>query len=333
MALRRLFLLQFAGAMVISLFVPIAAAGAGDAATGSQAAKGGDVEAAFNSSKELGTAEAWNAFLANYPAGFHADLARAYLKKLTGGGTSPSPQPDQSAAMRESTAQEVSCAERNTMHSVNSDVPTKLTFVNTSGMYRALQWIDFKGAFKNSGGLNPGAQMTVDTFVTHPWMIATGPGDCLQIFMPGSVPATVELSRLAADDESVERPRAQSSPEKRKQAEPERKQKQPERKAEREPEKQVAKKKPLICGKNYKLSKGECVLVQNCGSNAYRSPEGDCYCNKNYTMKNGKCAWKQDKQGFEIAPWKKTGCKGWQSQCGQGNKNGCAQYEANCQVN
>ena len=39
---------------------------------------------AFEAAKELGTAEAWNAFLESYPSGFHADLARAYLKKLGG---------------------------------------------------------------------------------------------------------------------------------------------------------------------------------------------------------------------------------------------------------
>jgi hypothetical protein len=37
---------------------------------------------AFEAAKELGTKDAWNAFLANYSTGFHADLARAYLKKL-----------------------------------------------------------------------------------------------------------------------------------------------------------------------------------------------------------------------------------------------------------
>ena len=37
---------------------------------------------AFEAAKELGTVEAWDAFLANYPKGFHADLARAYVKKL-----------------------------------------------------------------------------------------------------------------------------------------------------------------------------------------------------------------------------------------------------------
>ena len=37
---------------------------------------------AFNSAKELGTIEAWEAFLNAYPNGFYADLARAYVKKL-----------------------------------------------------------------------------------------------------------------------------------------------------------------------------------------------------------------------------------------------------------
>ena len=37
---------------------------------------------AFEAAKELGTVDAWNAFLASYPKGFLADLARAYLKKL-----------------------------------------------------------------------------------------------------------------------------------------------------------------------------------------------------------------------------------------------------------
>ena len=37
---------------------------------------------AFAAAKELGTAKGWRAFLANYPNGFYADIARAYLEKL-----------------------------------------------------------------------------------------------------------------------------------------------------------------------------------------------------------------------------------------------------------
>lgn len=52
---------------------------------------------AFEAAKELGTADAWKAFLANYTTGFHADLARAYLKKLESeptANTSPAPADD-----------------------------------------------------------------------------------------------------------------------------------------------------------------------------------------------------------------------------------------------
>ncbi|QGM97790.1 hypothetical protein [Methylocystis parvus] len=37
---------------------------------------------AFGIAKELGTAEAWEAYLKRFPNGFHADVARGYLKKL-----------------------------------------------------------------------------------------------------------------------------------------------------------------------------------------------------------------------------------------------------------
>lgn len=39
---------------------------------------------AFEASKELGTVEAWTAFLNSYPSGFYSDLARAYIQKLRG---------------------------------------------------------------------------------------------------------------------------------------------------------------------------------------------------------------------------------------------------------
>jgi hypothetical protein len=285
--------------------MPIEPTAAGGTAPASDDANAGREKEAFESAKELGTAEAWNAFLSNYPTGFHADLARAYLKKLGEQSETPSLAPSSARAG------ERSCSERSKLRSEHSREPTKITFVNKSGMYRALLWINFEGKLQDYGGVNSGDQVTLDTFRTHPWMIATGPGDCLQIFMPAAEPATVELYRVDADD-------ARSAPP-------------PERKAVKE--RTEPKKKPLVCAKNYKLSNGKCVLLQNCGQNAYRSPEGDCYCKKGYQMRSGKCVWPQNKNGFEIAPWKKTGCKTWQAQCSQGNAKACGQYEANCQVN
>jgi hypothetical protein len=50
-------------------------------------------KSACESAKELGTTDAWNAFLANYSTGFYADMARAYLKKLTDTPLAAPPQP------------------------------------------------------------------------------------------------------------------------------------------------------------------------------------------------------------------------------------------------
>lgn len=266
---------------------------------------------AFEAAKDLGTKDAWAAFLTSFPTGFYADLARAHLKKLDESGEAPAAGPAPTLAPPPSSARvaERSCSERNTLRSEHSREPTKITFVNNSGMYRGLMWINFDGQLQDYGGVNSGDQVTLDTFRTHPWMIVTGPGDCLQIFLPAAEPATAELRRLPADDPPAKAPaKAETKP------------------AETKPSQ-------VKCAKNYKLVQGKCVLIQNCGQNAYRSPEGDCYCKKGYKMRNGKCVWPQDSKGFEVAPWKKTGCKGLQSQCAQGNSKACASYEATCQVN
>lgn len=54
-------------------------------------AQSADVSAkeAFEATKALNTAEAWDAFLATYPTGFYGDLARAYVKNLRDGGAAP----------------------------------------------------------------------------------------------------------------------------------------------------------------------------------------------------------------------------------------------------
>jgi hypothetical protein len=306
MALRKTAILFVASTFVFAL--PIQIALSGGAPSASDQADQSPEKDAFESAKALGTADAWNAFLANYPTGFHADLAHAYLKKL-------GEQQPQTPVLAPSSARagKRSCSELSELRSVHSKEPTKITFINKSGMFRSIMWVDFDGKLKDYGGLNPGEQRTQDTFRTHPWVIATGPGDCLQIFMPAAEPAIVELVHLDADD-------ARPTPPKKE------KQKEPEKRTE-------TKKKTLVCAKNYKLQSGKCVLLQNCGKNAYRSPEGDCYCNKGYQMQNGKCVWPQDKKGFEVAPWKKSGCKTWQKQCSQGSSKACGQYEANCQVN
>lgn len=345
----RPFLLSLTGLLLVAAslysFAPNSAFAQTDSATEKHA---------FDAAKELGTADAWNAFLANYTSGFYADMARAYLKKIN----EPSlPAPDANTAQPQlppssERAGELSCSERDQLRSRKATEPTKITFVNKSGMYRAFMWIDFDGKLKDYGGVNSGDQITFDTYRTHPWMVATGPGDCLQIFTAAAGHAVVELQRLAADDppqakrskvrdvqnydnddEESDKVRDRARDRENDRARERERERERARDRERSREREKSKSKPIVCGENYKLRKGKCVLIQNCGKNAYRSAEGDCYCKKGYNMQNGVCTWPQDKKGFEVAPWKKGGCKGLQAQCSSGNGGACQKYEEQCQVN
>jgi hypothetical protein len=155
---------------------------------------------AFEAAKELGTAEAWKAFLANYSSGFHADLARAYLKKLGGSdSTQPPPpaSPQAAAPLPSRTATKVSCKKLGSIRSKYSNRPTKITFVNNSGAYRGILWIDFKGQPKDYANLQAGQQITLETFQSHPWMVTDGPGNCLQIALPRSRPSLVKIGKIA----------------------------------------------------------------------------------------------------------------------------------------
>jgi len=52
-----------------------------------------DEKEAFESAKELGTIEGWEAFLNSFSTGFRADLARAYVKRLGGSAGTGTPPP------------------------------------------------------------------------------------------------------------------------------------------------------------------------------------------------------------------------------------------------
>jgi hypothetical protein len=163
-------------------------------------AAGADAEKeAFENAKDLGTIEAWEAFIANYPSGFHADLARAYIKKLgsSEAATDAAPSaPEPLNAASESTP-DPSCKERTKLRSKNSDTKTKITFVNKSGGMRGILWLDFTGQPKDYANLQNGEEAVFDTFMTRPWMITDGPGNCLQIVMPHPGARVVELTGAA----------------------------------------------------------------------------------------------------------------------------------------
>ena len=79
---------------------------------------------------------------------------------------------------------EFGCDRLGRMRSQNSNTPTEITFANKSNATRGVLWIGFDGVPKDYGNIGPGERRTFKTFLTHPWMITDGPGNCIQIDMP-----------------------------------------------------------------------------------------------------------------------------------------------------
>lgn len=155
-------------------------------------------------------------------------------------------------------AAERSCQELNNLRSLHSNVSMTLTFVNTSGIYRSLDWIDFQGQRKSYGGIQPGETKSQPTFETHVWVLSTGPGDCTQVFIADPNNATVEVTRKPIDRPPSKSGNSTGSP-------------------------------PPACATNFIKRQEQCVPLQNCGANAVRTNQGACVCKKHFTMRSGRC--------------------------------------------
>jgi len=94
-------------------------------------------------------------------------------------------------------AEAASCAKFGKVKSQNSNTPVTVTFVNRSGEYRSVDWVDFNGNLKNYANLNPGERFRIDTYVTHPWVFTDGPGNCVEMFMPQQGVPRFNLTRKA----------------------------------------------------------------------------------------------------------------------------------------
>lgn len=81
-----------------------------------------------------------------------------------------------------------------------------LTFVNVSKTQRGILWLGFDGQPKDYGNVAPGQSKRIDTFLTHPWMIATGPGDCIEIVMPRAGGSVVRMGPTAAEAKVAGKP-------------------------------------------------------------------------------------------------------------------------------
>ncbi|MGI3184868.1 hypothetical protein [Nioella aestuarii] len=88
------------------------------------------------------------------------------------GGELPPPAPDAHG-----------CEMLGQVLSLNGNQPQQITLTNMTDGYRGVVWIDYNGDFVDMGAMNAGESMTIDSYVTHPFMITDGPGNCLEVMV------------------------------------------------------------------------------------------------------------------------------------------------------
>ncbi|HEY9827288.1 MAG TPA: prepilin-type N-terminal cleavage/methylation domain-containing protein [Stenomitos sp.] len=75
------------------------------------------------------------------------------------------------------------CAGESQLRSKSSDTPSHLTFSNQKSTPIKLYWLDFAGARVYYQDLAPGEVTTMNSFITHPWVITDPSQVCLGIFV------------------------------------------------------------------------------------------------------------------------------------------------------
>ncbi|MEM9357625.1 MAG: hypothetical protein AAGB04_15575 [Pseudomonadota bacterium] len=368
-----------------------AAAGGQQSASGSSGSSGAITEKeAFDIAKEIGSIDGWNAFLKQFPNGFRADLARAFVKRLSGqGGTSTSTagtttKPAATGAAPKTTKPTLPTVARGPSTSRWANKTQRLKIAGNKSVYTAsvrvpgVEMVTYCAEDKRDGGFGLGVLLRrsgsypafsqrirqgiaarpvfgngpnrevemsfsngeiVDDAATRPRLtnqeLSIGPNagvfgegsTALEYFMSESE-VTVALEPFKATFQLTGSRKAICSVMNRCGASvpgcgdggstavtpvttsrcsggryfsrskgrcvcPTNKSYWNGRSCQR-----------LRCGKNYKLVRGKCVLLQNCGRNAYRSPEGDCYCNRGFRRTNsGRCVRRNVRQCGPGRTW------------------------------
>ena len=81
--------------------------------------------------------------------------------------------------------------------SMNGNQPQQITLANMTDGYRGVLWIGYNGDFVDIGGLNAGESITIDSYVTHPFMITDGPGNCLEVMVTTAGQSTFAITAPA----------------------------------------------------------------------------------------------------------------------------------------
>lgn len=73
--------------------------------------------------------------------------------------------------------------------------PVTVEFVNATGEFRNLNWVDAQGSFIQIVGLNDGEATVVQTSTGHVWEFTDGPGNCIEAYRPAASDTRLTMTR------------------------------------------------------------------------------------------------------------------------------------------
>lgn len=73
------------------------------------------------------------------------------------------------------------CEILNDIKSTKGDSPIQVTFKNSRADVIQMYWINYQGVEEKKATISAGDSWTVNTFLTHPWVVRKSNGDCLEI--------------------------------------------------------------------------------------------------------------------------------------------------------
>jgi hypothetical protein len=91
-------------------------------------------------------------------------------------------------------ASEETVSKEKGLKSENGNVKTRITFVNRSKQPVKAYWLDYNGERVFYKELKPSESYSLDTFVTHPWLITDLHDNAWDVYMPKVQPRTVIIS-------------------------------------------------------------------------------------------------------------------------------------------
>jgi hypothetical protein len=77
----------------------------------------------------------------------------------------------------------VPCSEEQSRKSLSSDAKTAIEFENRRSKPVELHWLNYEGQRESYGQIQPGEVSAVETYETHPWLVADTSKRCIAIFL------------------------------------------------------------------------------------------------------------------------------------------------------